>query len=254
MILNEILSFQGAPNSEGRPEIFSGRPNTKNSKMFIRLIKSTTILTALFFCLAGPLHSATHYIAPASEIPVRTGKSSKNKITAILQDGTKVSVIKKDKEWALIRTEKGTEGWMLYRYLTTVPPLSDTVERLKKENKNLVNQLQSLQEKQQETATFFSECQSNLDACKITEQKTKENYDTLLQDSSEVIHIKEMLRSNEKELEETKNSLSTAKKQLESINNSSKIKWFLTGAGVLITGWLIGLLTASRKKRRPSLL
>lgn len=206
-------------------------------------------------CMQSALYASTdYYVAPSSEVPIRTGKSSKNKIVAVLRDGTKVTVVERSDEWSRVKTEAGREGWILHRYLTRETPLSIKVIKLRKENQSLRDELKKLKQQQGETFTSLNTCDDNLAACRVSEEDIKEKYIALKHDASEVLQIKEMLKVNEEELRKTKSSLTATKEQLEILKNNSNIKWFLTGAGVLLSGWIIGSLTASRRKKRPSLL
>jgi SH3 domain protein len=207
------------------------------------------------FHAAPPAHASTYYyVAPASEVPVRTGKSSRNKIVAVLADGTRVSVMERDNDWSRIRTESGREGWILHRYLTKEVPLSIKVTQLQKENQRLKDKLQKLLSGQEETGRLLDACDDNLTSCRISEETIRKKYIALQRDAAEVMQIKEMLKTNEEELSNTRSNLAATKEQLEIIENNSNIKWFLAGAGVLLAGWIIGAVTASRRKRRPSLL
>jgi hypothetical protein len=55
-------------------------------------------------------------------------------------------------------------------------------------------------------------------------------------------------------IEELKNKLAAITRENKKLQEDERIKWFLAGGGVLICGWLIGLITCRSRKRKPSLL
>ena len=69
---------------------------------------------------------------------MRTGKDSKKAIVRVLPTGAQLELLKEDSEsgYSLVRTQGGTEGWVLNRYLIKSPPartrLPDVEARLKK--------------------------------------------------------------------------------------------------------------------------
>jgi SH3 domain protein len=196
----------------------------------------------------------TYYIAPASELPLRADKGPRKKIVAVLADGTKVTLVERAGEWSRIRTESGKEGWILHRYLTKDTPLNIKVKQLQTANRQLKEDLKKISAERTTTSKAFNECDNNLTNCRIALDKLREQYETLRKDAAEVLQIKEMLKASEEELAATKSELTATKQRLENLKNNSNIKWFLAGSGVLFTGWIIGIITAGRRKRRPSLL
>jgi hypothetical protein len=49
-------------------------------------------------------------------------------------------------------------------------------------------------------------------------------------------------------------NLQNIQQQNEDLRRKTALTWFLAGGGVLLAGWIIGLITCRSKKRRPSLL
>ncbi len=208
----------------------------------------------LLLCSYGVAEAAIYYIAPASEIPVRTGKNNRKKIVAILSDGTRVELLKEEDGWAYIRTQAGKEGWVIKRYLTREQPPRIQLAALRKENQQLREKYEELKRRFQDVSGSGNECQQSLAACIAEKQDIEGQYSALQKDAAEIIQTKKLLAETQKELSRTRALLSATQKKIHDLEAGGTVKWFLAGAGVLLVGWLIGLASGRKKRRRPSLL
>jgi len=68
------------------------------------------------------------------------------------------------------------------------------------------------------------------------------------------LHAKTSLGEAQQQIEELQAKLATAQIENTVLKKNESIKWFLVGSSVLVLGWLIGRLTSSTRKKRPSLL
>jgi SH3 domain protein len=216
--------------------------------------KAFLTLLLLLIPLASYVQARTYYVAPSTEVPIRTGKSTQKKIVAVLSDGTQVELLKEEDGWAYIRTQGGKEGWIIRRYLTPDLPPKLQVEVLKKRNKELKEKYSQLKKRFSEISASGSSCQQQLTACISEKEDIKNDYEALKTEAAQVIQTKKLLMETQKELSKTRARLAASQKKVHDLEAGSSVKWFLAGAGVLLLGWIIGLATAKRKRRRPSLL
>jgi SH3 domain protein len=162
-----------------------------------------------------------------SNIPVRRGRGKQYKIIKFVKDGNQVELFEENGNWAKVRLQNGTEGWMLKQYLGDEKPPVEQVRELRKENEQL-----------------------------------KTGNEKLARDLKE---IKEFQQANSEELEKLQTSaeeklakgLSECNKIKDEYNASqefNKIMWFLSGAGVLLVGWLIGRSAGGSQRKRNRLL
>ncbi len=206
------------------------------------------IFSALLPCCAGLVTAAeTFYVAPSAEVPLRIAPDSKRKIVAILSDGAKVELIRKEGDWANVRTISGREGWILKRYLSPTLPLKEQVAALKAENKRLKEQLVALQKSEKSSS-------SERDSCIAERDELSRKYNNLKIEAADAINTKKLLERTTRELNKTKQEAALLKSQLADTENNQRLKWFLAGGGVLLTGWILGVLFRKRGKRRSSLL
>ncbi|NPA95455.1 MAG: TIGR04211 family SH3 domain-containing protein [Thermodesulfobacteria bacterium] len=217
------------------------------------------VVVTIFFIICnlliiGEVNASTYYVAPSSEVPLRTGTNTSKKIVAVLKDGTRVDLLKEEGPWAYVRTAGGREGWILKRYLTQAPPPKMMVEKLRQRNEKLVEECKKLKDQLRELSTTGSKCSQKLAACLANSQKLASDFEALKRDASNVIQTKKLLAETQKKLQLLNTERLKLKQRLNSLEANTNIKWFLAGGGVLLIGWILGIFTTKRKKRRPSLL
>lgn len=202
------------------------------------------------------VQAETMYVYDIIKITVRTGPGINHKIVAMIKSGERVEMLKTEepeKEWTLVRTANGKEGWVLSRFLKSKEPDGLILERLEKKHNVLKNQAMSLIEENKVYKKENKKLNSELKTNKEISNKIKSSYETLKKESAEFLELKSNYeKTSSKLIEQTKK----AKKLEEELTNLllyQNIKWFLSGAGVLLLGFVIGFST-KRQRRRSSLL
>ncbi len=209
----------------------------------------------LLFCLiSSDLAAARWHVKPSSEVPLRRGQGTDYKIDAVISDGTVVSLLEVDGDWAQVQLDSGKEGWILKRYLSDEKPLRDQVVELA-QNKA------ELEEKLAETETHFTELmqvnsqtEQDLIVCMNESDTIKVDYQSLQRDTADVVQTKEKLIATERQFNELSNHLAALQLENEGLKNNSSLIWFLAGSGVLLVGLLIGVIAGKRSKKRYSSL
>lgn len=229
--------------------------NLKSLSGYLMLVYSVTAITfsSLSF-IPSALLAESWYVRPSAEIPLRSGKGQEYRILAVIQDGSQVELLEEDGVWARVSTSNGKEGWMPRRYLSNSPPLEDVVATLKASRAQIEKQAISMSKKLDEALRACDQYEQDLKACILDRDRIKKTYNSLKEDAADVIYFKKSLSETAKELQEVKHKYTIAKQENEHLRDNSRIKWFLAGGGILIVGWIIGLITTRGRKRRPSLL
>jgi SH3 domain protein len=195
------------------------------------------------------------FVKPSTEVPVRIGMGTKYRIVAIVNDGTAVNVTDRRDSWAKIRLANGREGWILRRFLSKEKPLAEQLIHLDLEKKNLAEKVAQTDARFLELTELNSNTEYNLSACIRERDEIRAEYEQLKIDTANVSQTKKKLIASEEKLEKLKKELAIMESRNRALENKSKIIWFLGGAGVLLSGWAIGLVTGKRAgKRRGSLL
>jgi SH3 domain protein len=142
---------------------------------------------------------------------------------------------------------------VLTRFLTATLPLSITLENLKKEHEAFKARTSSMAE---ENTKLKSENQS-LSAELTTAQKRltelADAYESLKKESAEFLELKTNYQESADKLTDQTQKAEQYEEELTRLTTQRNIRWFISGAGVLLFGFIIGFMT-KRQRRRPSLL
>jgi SH3 domain protein len=239
----------------GDKKIMLKQRRQKTSGHFGQIFFPITVLiqlaAILFFGLA--VHAETWHIKPSSEVPIRTGQGTEYKILAVLPDGLKVELIEEIDPWAKVRTPGGTEGWMLKRYLSNDPPLSEMVNTLSAEKAGLKEKEEEISRKYDELITGYSQIEQEYNACLADRDDIRKKYQILQEDTADVIKIKQSLSDSDIVIQELRQKLEAVEQKNQNLKNNSAVKWFMAGGLVLILGWLIGLMAGRSSRKKSSL-
>lgn len=211
------------------------------------------ITTGLLF-IAASVSAQTLYVQPSSEVPVRRGQGTDYKITAIVSDGTAVTMLGEKEGWAKVRLKNGKQGWILKRYLSKSPPLSTQIAGLTAEKQQLMDTIGELQNKYDGVTEAHNRSASELSTCIVERTDLQDKYLTLERDTMEVVQTKEALLRAEKEIETLKRNYDELKIANSVLKKNESIKWFLAGTGVLLVGWIMGKFARRSPKKKSSLL
>ncbi len=194
------------------------------------------------------------YVNDELTITMRSGASTQHQIIRTLKSGTKLNIIETDKDsgYSLARTDGGTEGWVITRYLSATPIAKHRLAAAEKKADKLEKEIAELRKQLDQT----TESRQALD--QSSSKLTKENSAL----SKELEHIKEISRNaftldkDNKALREKMIRLETDLQAMEQQNSVLKDRsardWFITGTGVTILGILIGLIVPKMRIKRKS--
>ena len=105
-------------------------------------------LLSIIICISASQVSAQeegqYFISPRLQLGLHTEASLESPIKKLIASGMAVEVIKTEKEFSLIKTSDGTEGWIKARFLTQDEPSSLTVDKLEKALQEALNNNNSL--------------------------------------------------------------------------------------------------------------
>ncbi|MDD3813005.1 MAG: TIGR04211 family SH3 domain-containing protein [Desulfocapsaceae bacterium] len=186
----------------------------------------------------------TYSVVNDSEVPVRSGQGTEYKIVSLLQNGDTVLSLEENGYWIKIRTATGREGWMLKRYLSSTPSVVDDASSLP------TNSNQSdMQTEESNPPTEQQLSAPNAETNVLPEEiPLPQAYNTILQ------QIRQSQKDRENEIRELREKLAEVTLENQALRKDERIQWFLAGGGVLVIGWLIGLITCKSGRRKPSLL
>jgi SH3 domain protein len=201
--------------------------------------------------LATTLAARTMYVSDTFEIVVRSEKSESGRnIIKLLPTGTAVEVITMDDSWATIQLSDGRTGYTLKRYLLSRLPykmmadqLQEQVEEQRQRLVTLTEQLTTLQEEHQRL-----QGSSHGQEAQLTDVTQK--YERLRQDAAQVLQLKAEHTRLTQVHQQSRQQLAELQESHLALKKSRNLSWFLSGAGVMLAGWIIGMLTERFRGRR----
>jgi len=197
-------------------------------------------------------YAETMYVSDVLKLTVREGKGTGEKILAVIQSGQRVDVLQIEDEWALVLFDDGKEGWVLSRFLTSKITNNVKLKWLQKKHKTLTVQAATLLEENTKLKKEIKEIDSSLKKADKSVEELNKSYNTLKTESTDYIKLKSKFQKTAAQLAEYAKKSEVLEKELTKLEFRQTIRWLLTGAGVLLVGFLIGF--SSRSQRRRSIL
>ncbi len=194
------------------------------------------------------------FVKPSSEVVVRTGQGTDYKIIAMVKDGASVEFIEEENSYTKVRLKNGVEGWMLKRFLSSEPPLTEIVETLRGENQAVKEMELQATQKLDEVSSSLEETKSQLETLLAERDKLNNTYQTLLSDTADVVKIKQQQQTTSEENKNLIDKLTLAEEENETLKKDKTMHWFLAGAGVLLLGILLGKMPGPSRRRKSSLM
>jgi SH3 domain protein len=210
------------------------------------------LATAMQVLLATTLWARTMYVTDTFEIVVRSEKdtSSGRNIIRLLPTGTQVEVSEMDDSWATIQLSDGRTGYVLKRYLMARLPHQETAARLQEEVEQQRQRLAVLEQElaalRQERAQLQTENTSQEGQLAEITQK----YEQLQRDAAQYLRLKADYVALQRTHAENQQKLSELNNAHMLLKESRSVMWFLSGGGVILAGWIIGMITERFRGRR----
>lgn len=211
------------------------------------MIAKTVFILSLLFILLPALAQESNslsYVSDRLEIPLRSGDSTRFKILQMLPSGTALTVVNTDAAsgYSKVRTEDGTEGFVLSKQLIAQPnQYQAEIAALKQLLAKLSADTQQVNQAQRKTT--------------LENQRLSQELAQLRKTAVNAINIDSRNQSLEQDRLELERSLQLAQQENQALRDTSNQAWFLRGAGVLLGGILLGVFfprLGSRNSRRWS--
>ena len=214
------------------------------------------VLIIMFISFATPVWAKTMYVTDTIKITFRNGPSIKHKILAMLKSGEEVEVLEELNDWTKIRLKDGKEGYVLSHYLSPNIPKSLIINELQSKVKYLQKQVQKLNQIKETLETSNSKLKASLESKEKQLVKLEKEYNDLKSGSANYIETKQLKDQLEIANKKLKTQLATLLERNKALEGKEKRLWFLSGAAVLLVGWVLGLIwgrTQIGRKRRYKL-
>ena len=219
-----------------------------------KALKFTVLTLFLTVCLPSSGNSATTvYVSDTNlEANLRSGTTQEHRIIGLLRSGTQLTLNREENGWAEVTLADGRTGWILARYITERPPWRMTAEKLATENEQLRAQLTEVKTANRELIRRNNELQGQTNTQQQDLQTVQREYEDLKKSSTNYLNLKMAYEKLQDEARQNKAEHDQLEKAYGDLKTSSSIRWFLSGAGVLFLGWILGTSVARIRRRRSA--
>ena len=248
----------------------------KTMRRYEKNMKNPLFIVILFIvmiCLF-PLSSygKTGYVSDMLLLTFRQGPGNSYAVLKTLTSNTPVAILEEQNGFYKVELTSKEIGWVDKKFIIFTPPKTFMINQLKKENIILENQIiqlkknnRVLQDKLSSMEQNYSQTSEELETSLKTAMDEKKKTANLLSDSNKKFNtLAQQSKNIQKIVKENKifkeqniallDELTILKAQNKSLFKTGMIKWFLTGTGVLLLGWIIGQSVSSKKQHSSSLL
>ncbi|MEN8244730.1 MAG: TIGR04211 family SH3 domain-containing protein [Thermodesulfobacteriota bacterium] len=208
---------------------------------YIGLFLLCVILTAF------PASAETNYVSDEMHITFRSGPATDRKIIKLLVSGQGLEVLQKEGEWAQVRLPDGKEGWVLHRYLTAEEPCDMVLAHLRSKHAALAARADILDKENNELNSSNKTLTADLQTTQTDLAKTQKALNNLKEESTTYLELKAVHQKSTTRLAEQSERVDGLENELARVKNNYTM--FLTGAGILALGLIIGVLSRPKKKR-----
>jgi len=214
-----------------------------------------TLLCAALLSAATLSHADdVSYVNDNMEVTLRSGTSTQHQIVRMLPTGAKLTVLETDAKtgYTRVRTDGGTEGWILTRYLTATPPAKlqlaaaqKKLSMLQGDSKQVLAKIDALQ--QQKNAD-----DKQLLALKEQNAKLSQQLSEIRRVSSHSVQIADENSSLKQRLMESDRDNQRLRQENQALQDRSRQNWFAVGAITVVVSMLLGIILTRVRWRRRS--
>lgn len=211
------------------------------------------VILICLFIFPSVIFAETVYVSEDFEITMRTGPGNGRKIISLIQSGKALEMLEKGEEWSMVRTTTGKEGWVLNRYITNRQPCAMVLDRVRQDYDVLAAQHKDIKAQYEELIAQKKVLDNDLSQSQQDCDELSQAYTSLKKDSAEYLKLKKRHQLITAELEAEKTRCAKLDDENMQMKRSRIIQWVLTGGGIMLVGFFIGLFSSSRRKTKSGL-
>jgi len=211
---------------------------------------------SLIFALvwASSAFGQSAWVTDEFEITLRTGPSTSNAIRLSLSSGARLEVLETlpEEGYTRVRTEGGTEGWVITRYLMDEPSAREQLAELTQqltdasdEGSSLANQLNGIRAE-------YREAEQTIGRLEREKAELEAELAEIKRTAADVLAIDSQNKQLQEQLTNAEISVDRLNEEVQTLTGQSARTWFITGALVLVGGIVLGLLLPRLRWQRRS--
>ena len=215
-------------------------------------MRKLILLCSLILITSTTIAEEIRYVSDSLTITMRTGQGTSHKIIKTPTTGTRMVLLEEDKEsgYSRVRLDNGLEGWVLTRFLVDQPVAKTRLVKAEKEITILSKQVSELNQELSSVSSNKNSLQKSSSQLETANKALEKELTHIKDISSNQIAINEENKELKEKLLTLKRDMQTIQQENLSLQDSSARDWFLIGAGVLVSGVVMGLIVPNLRLRR----
>ena len=219
-----------------------------------RIMKRLLYITLLVSSLAASTALAqSAWVTDQFEITLRSGPSTSNAIQLMVSSGTRLEVIERDADsgYTHVRTEGGTEGWVLTRYLMNEASAREQLENLTGQLTNATSRGSSLNSQLGAIKGQYDSANQQISTLEREKASVEKELAEIKRTAANVLAINDQNKSLMDELAAAQIRADTLEQENRVLASQTTRYWFMAGGLVLLMGIALGIwLPRIRWQRR----
>jgi SH3 domain protein len=218
--------------------------------MMKRLLHITLLVSSL---AASTALAQSAWVTDQFEITLRSGPSTSNAIQLMVSSGTRLEVIERDAEsgYTHVRTQGGTEGWVLTRYLMNEASAREQLETLTGQLTNATSRGSSLNSQLGAIKGQYDAANRQISTLEREKASVEKELAEIKRTAANVLAINDQNKSLMDELAAAQIRADTLEQENRVLASQTTRYWFMAGGLVLLVGIALGIwLPRIRWQRR----
>jgi SH3 domain protein len=203
--------------------------------------------------LASTASAETAWVTDQFEITLRSGPSTSNAIQLMVGSGTALEVLERDADsgYTQVRTQGGTEGWVLTRYLMNEASAREQLERLTGQLTNATSRGSSLNSQLAAIKGEHDAAKRQITTLEREKAAVEKELADLKRTAANVLSINQQNESLMEQLAAAQIRADSLEQENRQLSSQTTRYWFMSGGLVLLVGIILGIwLPRIRWQRR----
>ncbi|SMF96639.1 SH3 domain protein [Methylomagnum ishizawai] len=194
------------------------------------------------------------YITDKLEVQMRAGQTLQHKVLKMIPSGTPVTIMgdNYDTGYSLVKLENGEDGWVLTRYLTTEPLVRSQLDEARRklmaaqdDNRRLKEELVAIQSGKEGLDHISRQHRAEI-------ERLNTELIAIRQASANAVQIQDERDRLQQYVIELERDVETLRREKTALESDYRQGWFMTGAGVLFAGMLLGVILPKLSWRKKA--
>ena len=220
-----------------------------------RIMKRLLRIAVITAAFAAPVAFAqSAWVSDQFEITLRSGPSTSNAIQLMVDSGTRLEVIERDAEsgYTHVRTQGGTEGWVLTRYLMSEASAREQLQKLTSQLTNANSRGSSLDSQLDAIKGEYDSANTQISTLERQKAAVEKELAEIKRTAANVLAVNDQNKSLMDQLAAAQIRADTLEQENRELGSQSTRYWFMSGGLVLLVGVILGIWLPRIRWQRPS--